>query len=79
MTNGQRVPGDTPAGQAISKLGAKKIAAHLDLTTDAVWKWPKTGDGLIPARYQRSIFELARERGVAMTPAEIMGLPDLAA
>jgi len=65
---------ENPAALAIRLLGAKRIAAHCDLTTDAVWKWPKRDGGTIPARYQRAIHDLAQTEGKPITPAEIIGV-----
>lgn len=78
MAIGQCDQRERPAAKVIRLLKAKRIAAHCDLTTDAVWKWPKTPEGLIPARYQRPIFELAQERGVELTAADIIGLEPVA-
>lgn len=64
-----------PAAKAIRLLGAKRIAAACDLTTDAVWKWPKLRTGLIPARHQATILQLAKDRGEELTAADIMGVP----
>ncbi len=58
---------ETPAAKAIRLLGAKRIAARCDLTTNAVWKWETTGGGLIPARHQRTVLDLAAERGAPFT------------
>lgn len=67
-------PQESPADKAMRLLSAKRIAARCDLTTNAVWKWSTAGRGLIPARYQRIILELAHERGVVLTPADIIGV-----
>ncbi len=68
---------ETPAAAAIRLLGAKAIAARCDLTTDAVWKWPKRDGGTVPARYQPTILSLARDRGIRLTPEQIIGVaPD---
>jgi hypothetical protein len=76
MADGQL---ETPAVKAIRLLKAKRIAAACDLTTAAVWKWPKGGGGLIPARYQRTVLKLADQLGVPLTPAEIIGVEEVAA
>jgi hypothetical protein len=60
---------------AIRLFGAKRIAAKCDLTTDAVWKWPKIGGGHIPSKHQRAVLELAAEMGIAFTAADVVGLP----
>lgn len=73
MENQAEPSGENPAAKAIRLLGAKRIAAELNLTTDAVWKWPKKG-GHIPARYQRVIFQMARAAGVDLSAADIIGL-----
>lgn len=65
---------ETPAAKAIRLLGAKRIAACLDLTTDAVWKWRSAYGGYIPARYQARVHALAIERGVSLSAAEIIGI-----
>ncbi len=65
---------ESPAAKAIRLLGAKRIAAACDLTTDAVWKWPKTGGGYIPARYQLTVLDLARVRDVAFSAEDIVGV-----
>jgi N-formylglutamate amidohydrolase len=63
-----------PAAKAIKLLQAKRIAAKCDLTTDAVYKWAKAGAGLIPARYQRQVLELAVEQGVELTAQDVIGM-----
>jgi hypothetical protein len=65
---------ESPAAKAIRLLKAKRIAERCDLCTDAVWKWPKRAGGLIPARYQAIVLEMARERGVDLTAADIIGV-----
>ncbi len=65
---------ESPAAKAIRLLGAKRIAAACDLTTDAVWKWPKKG-GHIPARHQPTVLALALEKGVALGAADLIGTP----
>ena len=66
---------EKPAEKATRLLGAKCIAAACDLTTDAVWKWKTQGRGLIPARYQQTVLDLARSRGIALTADELIGEP----
>lgn len=66
---------ESPAAKAIRLLGAKRIAAACDLTTDAVWKWPKLGGGRIPARHQHTVMALAARRGVQFTAADVVGVP----
>lgn len=63
---------ESPAEKAVRLLGAKRIAAVCDLTTDAVWKWRKNG-GMIPAKHQPAVLRLAIEREVAFTAADIVG------
>lgn len=64
---------ESPAAKAIRLLGAKRIAAACDLSTDAVWKWPKNG-GLIPSQHQLTVLNLAVQMGQALTAAEIIGV-----
>jgi len=64
---------ESPATRVIRLLGAKRIAAHCDLTTDAVWKWAKRGGGMIPARYQFAILGLAEREGKPLLVDEIIG------
>lgn len=63
---------ETPAAKVIRLLGAKRIAAACDLTTDAVWKWPKIGGGRIPARHQGTVLQLADNMGVPMTARDVI-------
>lgn len=65
---------ETPAARAIRMLGAKRIAGACDLTTNAVWKWETTGRGLIPARHQRAVLNLALVLGVVLTAEEVIGV-----
>lgn len=65
---------ESPAAKAVRLLGLKRIAAKCDLTTDAVRKWEKQSGGRIPAKHQRAILELAREKSVAFTAADCVGL-----
>jgi len=67
---------ESPAAKVIRLLGAKRVAAKCDLTTDAVWKWRLLNAGTIPSRHQLAIYELAKEQGVALSPAEIIGLEE---
>jgi hypothetical protein len=65
---------ETPAHRAIRLLGAKRIAGACDLTTNAVWKWETTGRGLIPARHQATVLDLAGRLGAPFTASEIIGV-----
>jgi hypothetical protein len=64
---------ETPAAKAVRLLGVKAIAQRCDLTTDAVYKWPRRDGGLIPARYQRAVVTLAAERGVEFGIEDVVG------
>lgn len=64
----------TPAAKAISLLGVKRIAHACDLTTDAVYKWPRLKGGHIPSRHQSAVLALAQERGVALSASDIIGV-----
>lgn len=64
---------ETPAARAIRMLGAKRIAAACDLTTNAVWKWETVGAGYIPARHQRAVLNLALALGAALSADEVIG------
>jgi hypothetical protein len=64
---------EAPAVRAIALLGAKRIAHACDLTTDAVYKWPKLRGGHIPAKHQSAVLLLARERGVPFTAEDVVG------
>lgn len=64
----------SPAAKAIRLLGVKRIAYACDLTTDAVYKWPKLRGGHIPARHQSAVLGLARQQGVDFTAADIIGV-----
>jgi hypothetical protein len=66
---------NTPASRAIRLLGVKRIATRCDLTSDAVNKWSQAPGGLIPARHQRQVLELARELGKDFTAEDILGVP----
>ena len=74
MTDVLETPVESPAAKAIRLLGAKRIAAHLNLTTDAVWKWRSAYGGFIPSRYQRDVFDLAAKQGVILSAADIIGV-----
>lgn len=63
---------ETPAAKVIRLLGAKRIAAACDLTTDAVWKWPKIGGGRIPARHQNTVLKLAVTQGVPLSASDVI-------
>jgi hypothetical protein len=63
-----------PATLAIQRLGAKRIAGACDLTTDAVWKWPRDNADRIPAKHQPTVFRLAVGMGVALSAEEIIGV-----
>lgn len=65
---------ETPAARAMRLLGAKRIAAALDLTTNAVWKWETTGGGRIPSKHQSAILELAKAKGVELAAADVVGV-----
>lgn len=65
---------ETPAAKAMRLLGAKKIAAKCDLTTNAVWKWSTQGHGRIPSKHQPAVLELAKEHDVELTPADVLGV-----
>lgn len=64
----------SPAARAIGLLGAKRIAHACDLTTDAVYKWPKLRGGHIPSKHQGAVLELARDKGVEFTASDIIGV-----
>lgn len=64
---------ESPAAKAVRLLGAKRIAAKCDLTTDAVWKWATQGEGRIPSKHQPAVLELAREKRIEFTAADIVG------
>lgn len=65
--------GETPAERAERLLGAKRIAAACNLTTNAIWKWRTVGDGLIPAKHQATVLRLARELGIELTAEQVIG------
>lgn len=65
---------ESPAEKVVRLLGAKAIAAKCNLTTDAVWKWKTQGRGLVPARYQAAVLDLAAVRGVSLTAADVVGV-----
>lgn len=65
---------ETPAARAIRLIGAKRIAAACDLTTNAVWKWETNGGGLIPGRHQPTVWELARGLEVDLSAEQIIGV-----
>ena len=67
---------ETPSAKAIRLLGVKRIAARCDLTTDAIYKWPKQQGGTIPSRHQPSVLALAHEMGVRFTPADVIGVAE---
>lgn len=65
---------ESPAAKAVRLLGVKSIAWKCGLTTDAVYKWPGRSGGVVPARHQKAVLELAREQQVAITAADLIGL-----
>lgn len=65
---------ETPAQKVIRLLGVKAIAWECDLTTDAVYKWPKLREGRIPSKHQPAVLALAARRGVSLSPAEVLGV-----
>lgn len=75
----------TPADIVISRFGGVRPLARLlgkDPSTIHRWKQPaeKGGlDGRVPSAVQRRLLELAREHGVALTPADlVLGSSELA-
>lgn len=64
----------SPAAKAISLLGVKRIAHACDLTTDAVYKWPRLKGGHIPSRHQPAVLALAQDRGVELSASDIIGV-----
>lgn len=64
---------ETPAALAMRLLSAKRIAHACNLTTNAVWKWDKTGSGRIPSRHQPAVLALAAELGVPFSADDIIG------
>lgn len=64
---------ETPANRAVRLLGLIDLAHACRLTTDAVRKWQKSKGGLIPAAHQAGVLRLAREKGVTLTAADIIG------
>jgi hypothetical protein len=64
---------ESPAAKAVRLLGAKRIAAVCDLTTNAVWKWSTQGAGRIPAKHQPAVLDLARRQDVAFTASDCIG------
>lgn len=71
--NFHTMPYETPAAKVIRLLGAKRIAAELDLTTNAVWKWETQGGGRIPAKHQTGVLALAARLGVSLSAADVIG------
>lgn len=65
---------ETPAALVIRLLGVKVIAEACGLSTWAVYRWPATTLGHIPHKYQPTIYELARQRGLPLTAEEIIGV-----
>lgn len=63
---------ETPAARAVRVLGAKKIAAACDLTTNAVWKWER----FIPSCHMPAIWRLAKAEGKAdqLTAEQMIGV-----
>lgn len=66
---------ESVAAKVIRLLGPKRIAAKCDLTTNAVYKWPTREGGLIPARYQRPVLDLASEMGIPLTADDVVAAP----
>lgn len=71
---------DSPAARVIRLFGSADASAIAGLTTDALRKWERPiskggGGGLIPARYQSLFLDAARERGLALTAADLVAAP----
>lgn len=69
---------ETPAAKVVRILGAKRIAAACDLSTNAVWKWATSGGGTIPSRHQGTVLALARELEKPLTAADLIRVDEAA-
>lgn len=72
----------TPASKVIAKLGGVRATARaLELNPSSVSRWTapveKRGlGGRVPSIHQAKILQIARERGVDLTAADLIHVPD---
>lgn len=74
MEHAQAANPESPAAKAIRLLGPKRIAQKCDVTTGAVYKWPYRAGGIVPAKHQLAVLELALDEGVAFTAGDMIGV-----
>lgn len=79
MTATNDIHPDTPANRVIKAFGGcRPLARRLGLNHSWVVRWRKpdfeggTG-GLIPSRHHREILAAAREDGIRLKPADLIG------
>ena len=66
-----------PAELVIAKFGGVRPLARLlglDHSTLCGWqrKAPKGSDGLVPSRYHKPLLDLAKEKGIELTPDDLI-------
>lgn len=68
----------TPAAKVISRFGGvRETARCLNVSSSTVSRWQKaraeggTG-GCVPTKHQKSLLELAKARGIELTPADLI-------
>ena len=69
---------ETPVERVIRVFGTKRAAIIADVTTEALRKWNRRrsaggGGGLVPAAHQAKFLAAAREQGLDLTAADLIG------
>lgn len=72
---------NTPAAKVIKAFGGfRPTALALDVDSAWVWHWLQPKDkkgtgGVVPSKHQAKILKLSNERGLGLTPADLIGEP----
>jgi hypothetical protein len=69
---------DTPANRVIEAFGGPRaLARELDVDHSWVVRWrkpkPEGTDGLIPAKYHRTILRVAKANGIRLRADDLIG------
>lgn len=68
----------TPAARVISVMGGvRETARALGISSSTVSRWQKPRDeggtgGRVPTKHQAKLLDIARDRGVELTPAQLI-------
>jgi hypothetical protein len=66
---------ERPAAKVIRLFGVESIAEACGLSPWAVYAWQsRKRPGHIPAAYQATIYDMARQRGVPLSAEQIIGV-----